>query len=118
MNVEVVQRRLWKQSQQPRKHMHQQQWIATVCDRVLKRSNNQGSLESRMLGNLHVRFGVGAGVRLPGPHHRTKQICFAASLQFPLNLVRDSEKCAPTQFHELALADATAGSLSGSEKLR
>ncbi len=22
-----------------------------------------------MLGNLHVRFGVGAGVQLPGPHH-------------------------------------------------
>ena len=22
-----------------------------------------------MLGNLHVRFGVGAGVELPGPHH-------------------------------------------------
>ena len=26
-------------------------------------------LESRMLGNLHVRVGVGAGVELPGPHH-------------------------------------------------
>jgi len=26
-------------------------------------------LESRMLGNLHVRFGVGARVRLPGLHH-------------------------------------------------
>ena len=24
-----------------------------------------------MLGNLHVRFGVGAGVKLPGLHHRT-----------------------------------------------
>ena len=44
---------------------HQPQWIATVCDRVLKRSNNQGSLESRMQGNLHVRFGVGAGERSP-----------------------------------------------------
>jgi hypothetical protein len=22
-----------------------------------------------MLGNLHVRFGVGAGVKLPGLHH-------------------------------------------------
>ncbi len=22
-----------------------------------------------MLGNLHVRFGVGAGVKFPGPHH-------------------------------------------------
>ena len=92
MNVEVVQRRLWEQSQKHRKHresdtplfpinkydgrvrnlmdlMHQPQWIATVCDQVLKRSNNQGSLESRMLGNLHVRFGVGAGVQLPRPHH-------------------------------------------------
>ena len=26
-------------------------------------------LESRMLGNLHVRFGVGARVRFPGLHH-------------------------------------------------
>jgi len=26
-------------------------------------------LESRMLGNLHVRFGVGAGVKTPGLHH-------------------------------------------------
>jgi hypothetical protein len=26
-------------------------------------------LESRMLGNLHVRFGVGVGVQLPGLHH-------------------------------------------------
>lgn len=26
-------------------------------------------MESRMLGNLHVRFGVGAGVELPGLHH-------------------------------------------------
>ena len=69
MNVEVVQRRLWKQSQQHRKHMYQPQRIATVCDRVLKRSNNQGSLESRMVGNLQVRFGVGAGVKFPGPHH-------------------------------------------------
>ena len=24
-----------------------------------------------MLGNLHVRFGVGAGVKLPGLHHAT-----------------------------------------------
>jgi hypothetical protein len=29
----------------------------------------QNCLESRMLGNLHVRFGVGAGVKLPGLHH-------------------------------------------------
>jgi len=26
-------------------------------------------LESRMLGNLHVRFGVGVGVQSPGLHH-------------------------------------------------
>ena len=31
--------------------------------------HNQDSLESRMLGNWHVRFGVGAGVKLPRPHH-------------------------------------------------
>ena len=80
MNVEVVQRRLWKQSQQHRKHMYQPQRIATVCDRVLKRSNNQGSLESRMLGNSHVRFGVGAGVRFPGLHHAECAISFVRSV--------------------------------------
>ena len=68
MNVEVVQRRLWEPYQQSRKQSPTQ-WIATVCDRVLKRSHNQGSLESRMFGNLQVRFGVGAGVKFPGPHH-------------------------------------------------
>jgi hypothetical protein len=26
-----------------------------------------------MLGNLHVRFGVGAGVKLPGLHHISGQ---------------------------------------------
>ena len=26
-----------------------------------------------MLGNLHVRFGVGAGGELPGPHHVVKR---------------------------------------------
>ena len=66
MNVEVVQRRLWEQSQQHRKHRcTNRNGIATVCDRVLKRFNNQDSLESRMRGNSHVRFGVGAGVGLP-----------------------------------------------------
>ena len=54
MNVEVVQRRLWERSQQHRKHSPTQ-WIATVCDRLLKHSNNQGSLESRMLGNCAPR---------------------------------------------------------------
>ena len=97
MNVEVVQRRLWEQSQKHREHreastplfpvnkydgrvrnlmdlMHQPQWIATACDRVLKRSHVQDSLESRMQGNLHVRFGVGAVVKLPGPHHARLQV--------------------------------------------
>ena len=73
MNVEVVQRRLWEQSQQHRKH-RESEWTATVCDRVLKRSNNQGSLESRMVGNLQVRFGVGAGVQFPGPHHASSTL--------------------------------------------
>ena len=41
------------------------QWIATVCGRVLTRSHIQDSLESRILGNLYVRFGVGAGGEIP-----------------------------------------------------
>ena len=85
MNVEVVQRRLWEQSQQHRKHSTTR-WIAASCDRVLKRSSNQDSLESRMLGNLHVRFGVGAGVRFPGPHHVSKEICFDASVARPMQI--------------------------------
>ena len=66
MNVEVVQRRLWEQSQQQRKLresdtplfpvdcydgrarnlmdlMHQPQWIAAACDRVLKRSRGKAA---------------------------------------------------------------------------
>lgn len=66
MNVEVVQRRLWEQSQQHRKHresdlplfpvdqydgrvrnlmdlMHQPQWIAAACDRVLQRSHRKAA---------------------------------------------------------------------------
>ena len=35
-----------------------------LCGKELKKH-----LESRMLGNLHVRFGVGARVRFPGLHH-------------------------------------------------
>ncbi len=30
-----------------------------------------------MLGNLHVRFGVGAGVQFHGLHHRKKEPCLA-----------------------------------------
>jgi len=33
------------------------------------RSSAEKRLESRMLGNLHVRFGVGVRVRFPGLHH-------------------------------------------------
>lgn len=66
MNVEVVQRRLWEQSQQHRKRresdlplfpvdkyggricnlmdlMHQPQWIAAACDRVLQRSRGKAT---------------------------------------------------------------------------
>lgn len=66
MNVEVVQKRLWEQSQQHRKLresdtplfpvnkydgrvrnlmdlMHQPQWIAAACDRVLKRSRGKAA---------------------------------------------------------------------------
>ena len=46
MNVDVVQRRLWR----VKKHM-----------------------ESRMLGNLHVRFGVGVEVEFLGLHHLVKE---------------------------------------------
>ncbi len=64
MNVEVVQKKLWEQSQQHREHrlsdsplfpvnhydgrvrnlmdlMHQPQWIAAACDRVLQRSRGK-----------------------------------------------------------------------------
>jgi len=66
MNVEVVQRRLWEQSKQHREHresdtplfpvnkyekrvrslmdlMHQPQWIAAACERVLKRSRGKAA---------------------------------------------------------------------------
>jgi hypothetical protein len=36
------------------------------------------SLESRMLGNLHVRFGVGGGVQLPALHHITDGVMFTS----------------------------------------
>ena len=67
MNVEVVQKKLWEQSQQHRDHrlsdtplfpvnqydgrvrnlmdlMHQPQWIAAACDRVLQRSRGKAAL--------------------------------------------------------------------------
>ncbi len=33
-----------------------------------------------MLGNLHVRFGVGVGVQIPGLHHEIKACCRLAAL--------------------------------------
>ncbi len=33
-----------------------------------------------MLGNLHVRFGVGAGVKLPGPHHASWSTLYLAEV--------------------------------------
>jgi hypothetical protein len=33
-----------------------------------------------MLGNSHVRFGVGAGVKSPGPHHADCAISFVRSV--------------------------------------
>ena len=39
-------------------------------DNKMKLPKIKKCLESRMLGNLHVRFGVGVGVQIPGLHHR------------------------------------------------
>ena len=36
------------------------------------RNEAKNRLESRMLGNLHVRFGVGVGMKSPGLHHNGK----------------------------------------------
>ena len=94
MNVEVVQRRLWEQSQQHRELresstplfpvnsydgrirnlmdlMHQPQWIAAACDRVLSRSRGQDTLESRMQGKLaRPVWGWGRGeIPRPTPLH-------------------------------------------------
>jgi RNA-directed DNA polymerase len=79
MNVEVVQRRLWEQSKQHRKHresdtplfpanryekrernlmdlMHQPQWIAAACDRVLKRSRGKAAgVDGVTAADFHVR---------------------------------------------------------------
>jgi RNA-directed DNA polymerase len=78
MNVEVVQRRLWEQSQQHRKHresdtplfpinkydgrvrnlmdlVHQPQWIAAACDRVLKRSHGKAAGVDRVRASQFQR---------------------------------------------------------------
>ena len=72
MNVEVVQRRMWEQSQAHRRLrgsslplfpvdpyaerarglmdlMHQPQWIAAACDRVLQRSRGKAAGVDRVL---------------------------------------------------------------------
>ncbi len=46
-------------------------------------------LESRMRGNMHVRFGVGAGVRFPGPHHAAAG-AFAGGVEPGPNSEQDS----------------------------
>jgi len=74
MNVEVVQKKLWEQSQQHREHrlsdsplfpvnhydgrvrnlmdlMHQPQWIAAACDRVLQRSRGKAAGVDRVLAS-------------------------------------------------------------------
>ncbi|MCL2640589.1 MAG: hypothetical protein FWD53_07085 [Phycisphaerales bacterium] len=38
------------------------------------RNEAKNHLESRMQGNLHVRFGVGAGVKSPGLHHFLRRL--------------------------------------------
>ena len=48
MSFEEVQRRLWEE---------------------IIFTQSRKNLESRMFGNLHVRFGVGGGVQLPALHH-------------------------------------------------
>ncbi len=103
MNVEVVQRRLWEQSQQHRRLresglplfpvdpyagrvrglmdlMHQPQWMAAACDRVLQRSRGKAPGVDRELAsefqqnrraNLEVlRLEVKRGTYLPQPLRR------------------------------------------------
>ena len=78
MNVEVVQRRLWEQSQQHRKQresdrplfpvnkyngrvrnlmdlLHQPQWIAAACDRVLQRSHGKAAGVDRVTASEFQR---------------------------------------------------------------
>ena len=58
--------KLWEQSQQHRKRSTTR-WIAASCDRVLKRSQNQGSLESRKLARPVRGWGRG---EIPRPTPR------------------------------------------------
>jgi RNA-directed DNA polymerase len=103
MNVEVVQRRLWEQSQQQRNLresdtplfpvnpydgraralmdlMHQPQWIAAACDRVLQRSRGKAAGVDRVTAseyqqnrraNLeHLRLELKRGTYQPQPLRR------------------------------------------------
>ena len=103
MNVDVVQRRLWEQSKQQRQHresglplfpvdryagrvrnlmdlMHQPQWIATACDRVLKRSRGKASgvdrvtaseFQQNLRANLEqLRLELKSGTYQPQPLRR------------------------------------------------
>ena len=67
MNVEVVQRRLQELSQH---------WEHLQCKGLRRRATEGGRIpvikavwKAGCLESLHVRFGVGAQVRLLGPHH-------------------------------------------------
>ncbi|MFT5302941.1 MAG: RNA-directed DNA polymerase, partial [Mariniblastus sp.] len=101
MNVKVVQRRLWEQSRQHRNHrdsslplfpvdrferrlrnlMHQPQWIAAACDRVLNRSRRKAGGVDRITAsefrqncraNLEsLRLELKRGVYRPQPLRRT-----------------------------------------------
>ena len=51
------------------------------------RNEAKNRLESRMLGNLHVRFGVGVGMKSPGLHHNGKP-----GIQLRLDRLESSDK--------------------------
>jgi len=81
-------------------------WIA--IGKSIMRFEAEKHLESRMLGNLHVRFGVGARVRFPGLHHvkvepRSNNAISAGLSSFqgtthpqPLDVARHPEKATAT----------------------
>jgi len=97
MNVDVVQKRLWEQSKQHREHrksdsplfpvdryegrhrnlmdlMHQPQWIAAACDRVLNRSRCQetsGKPDAWKLARPVWGWGLG---EIPGPTPRAPDV--------------------------------------------
>jgi hypothetical protein len=74
MNVEVVQRRLWKPSQQHRKH-HQPQWIATAYDRVLSDPRSRQSGKPDVWKLARPVWGWGGGCNSPRLHHVCLMYC-------------------------------------------